>query len=847
MGASYAGALASPAVQVPPHPLQPAMVWNPVSGWLDMRPTYEHTSSQCLLQIQQALLQSVQAAPGAVSSQLIRHPSPPQPGKTQQMTKKADPPKGGSASASSSTSAPPTKGGSIMRGRGRTPLTSQSDKAEPIASGADNQEWSQSQDHHRCPKPKSSTSGEAKAPSSWADDLRVEVQMAEGDQGGETHLISHMDTSEDPPSSEKPLEGPVDVEDSGPSLPKSEGWRVDFTTILKYFMKLHYPGITPMRMRQAIRIVLQWLDDRREYWQPVREGDPITFMKYLAQVVQEQTSLILPTLKWYTKWIKATSWHNAVVLRQEQLNLCPHLVRAELPKPNIRPPSEDTMLSHRTDYAATHKWVEEALVTLAKVQQNLHTSITICKGDHREIKPLELPVPIQAVPSTSGGGDTSRAPSTGLTGNKRHKKSTLGDPSCPGRSLNPFPLNPDDDERRAMVKILLDTTGSFGYATCEEVAESIHAQYPDLDMEACQMMANRILVTIAEYHLLCTIQDPIVVSLVVPREVLASLPPLERYYAVQLPPGISPNLRIIEEVCTLQFIIWLHKTDMCQQYGWEAAESIHLEDHTMGPLLSLFLCTGTGLMMAEAVFAHIVAENYDNLQECLKKTRVCLTEADAKFQHLVNQVKDLEEERAKMDKASSKKELHRKLKQELGQLRLDRDEARREFEQHRAMIAWCQANLDSDPYSVCHRLAHFKRGAQATEATCSKATGAQVTPAPTPAPEDRPVVPTPEQDTGLSKAAGGMAPLSEEPADQSQPDQQQMEVNAGNSPIRTEEEQLLLTGGQAEEDPSQSGRPLRAEVTPEAEAEAAREGSTGSETPSVGLASGLSHLTMTSP
>ena len=631
MGASYSGALASPALQMPPHPPHPAMVWNPVSGWLDMRPTYERTSSQHLLQIQQVLLQSVQAAPGAVSSQPIRHPSPPQPGKTQQTTKKADPPKGRSASASGSTSTPLSRGGSITRGRGRTPLTSKSDKAEPKASRMDDQEWSQSQGHRRCPKPKSSASSKAEASSSWADDLRVEVQMAEGDQGEETRLISHMDTSEDPPSSEKPLEGPVDVEDSSPSLSKSEGWRVDFTMILKYFMNLHYPGITPMRVRQAIRVVLQWLDERREYWQLVREGNPIAFIKYLAQVVQEQTSLLLPTLKWHTKWIKASSWHHTVVLRREKLNLCPHLVRAEHPKLNIHPPSKDTMLSHRVDYAAARKWMEEALATLAKAQQNLHTSITIRKRDHREIKPLKLPAPIQAVPSTSGGRDTSRAQLTGSMGKKRHKRSAAGDPGRPGRSLNPFLLNPDDDERQAMVIILLDSTGSFQYATCEEVAESIHAQYPNLDMEACHIMANRIVVTIAEYHLICTVRDPIVVSPMVPREVLASLPPLEGYYAVQHPPGISPDLRVTEEACTLQFAIWLHKTDMCQQYGWEVAESIYLEDHIMGPLLSLFLCPLTGLMTAKAVFARIMAENYDNLQECLRKTRVSLAEADAKF------------------------------------------------------------------------------------------------------------------------------------------------------------------------------------------------------------------------
>ena len=94
LGASYSGALASPALQMLPHPLHPAMVWNPVSGWIDMRPMYERLSSQHLLQIQQGLLQTSPTAPGAVSSQLIRHPTLSQPGKTQQTTKKVDPLKG---------------------------------------------------------------------------------------------------------------------------------------------------------------------------------------------------------------------------------------------------------------------------------------------------------------------------------------------------------------------------------------------------------------------------------------------------------------------------------------------------------------------------------------------------------------------------------------------------------------------------------------------------------------------------------------------------------------------------------------------------------------------------------
>ena len=75
-----------------------------------------------------------------------------------------------------------------------------------------------------------------------------------------------------------------------------------------------------------------------------------------------------------------------------------------------------------------------------------------------------------------------------------------------------------------------------------------------------------------------------------------------------------------------------------------------------------------------------------------------------------------------------------------------------------------------------------------------------------------------------------------------------MEVDNGDSPIRTEEEQFLLTGGLAEEDPS-SGGPPEAEAIPEAEAEAEAtgEGATGGETPSAGVASDLSNLAVASP
>ena len=279
------------------------------------------------------------------------------------------------------------------------------------------------------------------------------------------------------------------------------------------------------RVKRMIRVTLDFLDLRRNVWQLVREMRPTAFMPYLTQVFKEQMDLDLPTLPMYTKWIKARNWHHNMVLELEQLNLCPHLALAEHPKDNVHPSNEDTLVSHPQDYTATCQWMEDLLQQLANVQRNLQTSLNICGASQDEIEPLALPKPLQ-VDLRGGSGDASTTkPLQPVhdTGSKRHKGSASGDPDHPGRSLNPFPLQ-CDAKRCQLVRVLLDVAGGLPYPTCPELVENFQIRYRNLSDAECTTMANRIMVTINEYHLMCAVQDPTVVSPVIPDEILGLFP-----------------------------------------------------------------------------------------------------------------------------------------------------------------------------------------------------------------------------------------------------------------------------------------------------------------------------------
>ena len=165
-----------------------------------------------------------------------------------------------------------------------------------------------------------------------------------------------MDTSEAHPQDGETLADkwgePCPFDDEGPDMPKSEGWKADYATFFQYYLRGHYPQIPLAQLRAIYEPVLRYLGTHREFWAVLKEEDPLQLMPYLASVFERKTTLALPALANYKKWIKVGSFYHTVILWREELNQTPHLATAQAPNMNQRSPNEDALISHRQEYKA---------------------------------------------------------------------------------------------------------------------------------------------------------------------------------------------------------------------------------------------------------------------------------------------------------------------------------------------------------------------------------------------------------------------------------------------------------------------------------------------------------------
>ena len=67
---------------------------------------------------------------------------------------------------------------------------------------------------------------------------------------------------------------PCPFEDEGPDMPKSEGWKADYSTFFRYFLQGHYPQIPLAQLRAIYEPVLRYLGTRQEFWASAQGGGP---------------------------------------------------------------------------------------------------------------------------------------------------------------------------------------------------------------------------------------------------------------------------------------------------------------------------------------------------------------------------------------------------------------------------------------------------------------------------------------------------------------------------------------------------------------------------------------------
>ena len=295
---------------------------------------------------------------------------------------------------------------------------------------------------------------------------------------------------------------------------------------------------------------------------------------------------------------------------------------------NQRSPNEDALISHRQEYQRALGQTNASLATLVKAQANFIVSLRICWKSQKEIKPLALPLPIQARLPQPVAGDASTGATQAVaqvSPSKGHKRQATGEPERPGRPAKPFLLRSDND-RRASVKTLLDRAASVTHATSMEVVRYFKIKYPTLTPAEARQAANQLLVSLHEYHLMCVLHDPATVSPVLPVELKDQLRPVQEYYEEPLS-GSPMDFHSVEAGYTLRLGSLLHRIDQSVTRGPGTSQSVHHDEHEVGPLLKMLLVPGTCPLTAEAVMTRVIAENVDTLERLRQETLPKATQA----------------------------------------------------------------------------------------------------------------------------------------------------------------------------------------------------------------------------
>ena len=538
----------------------------------------------------------------------------------------------------------------------------------------------------------------------------------------------------------------------------------------------------------------------------LKEEDPLQLMPYLASAFERKTTLALPALANYKKWIKSSSFYHAVILQHEELNHTPHLAMAQVPNMNQRSPNEDTLIFHRQEYKAALQQADVSLAILAKAQMNLLTSLAISREDTREVKVLSLPEPLQVQQPRSRVGDATLGATSAPTTSKRQKRHATGEADCPGHSLNPFPLQADGD-RRAMVQVLLNMAAGITHATSEDVARYFQTKYPRISPADARRGANQLLVTISEYQLMCVLHDLSGVSPMIPSQIEQELHLEEEYYE-QPPPGTPVDFRQVEWGRTLRFGAFIHRIDQTVTRGIGTSQLVREDEHSAGPLLQLLLGPGTSPLTTEVVITRVIAENVETLHWIRWCTLLKVQQAHIELMSLLQAVATLESRRNhEQDPAE-----HKCMKKELDTLRVKRDKAQHHRDCHQQIVECCKEDLVFVG-ELEHTATSGETPSDAMTSTASEETA--------------------EAPVEASGSTQEMPPLEED-----------MEVGNVHSPVRAADDELLDEPSNQEDSQAQEAGDTPRETSEEADPATMP---TGGETPSTWVTAGLSELSVSSP
>ena len=121
----------------------------------------------------------------------------------------------------------------------------------------------------------------------------------------------------------------------------SSGWQRDLEHVLKVYYK--HTVQAPFREAEWARVRERFFDHltpRKAEAVAIKEESPLDYMPYIADEFERATGLHLNDLPEFTLWIKRGSYFHGLLVERGQVQACPHLIGALLPRWLQPKPSE---------------------------------------------------------------------------------------------------------------------------------------------------------------------------------------------------------------------------------------------------------------------------------------------------------------------------------------------------------------------------------------------------------------------------------------------------------------------------------------------------------------------------
>ena len=342
-------------------------------------------------------------------------------------------------------------------------------------------------------------------------------------------------------------------------------------------------------------------------------------MPYIAEEFHRATGLRLNDLPKFTLWIKRGSYFHGLLVERGQVQECPHLVGAPLPRwPQLKP-SESREESYR--------WAEGPVVGPSG------PSIGMTAAPPQETPAKESPM--QEAPVTSPPHSDTPAPmETGKAGDGQtwaewvetsaeaefQWARPLKRPCSQSRRWEtglrlPFPLQ-DAEGRLVSIERLYKYAGEQPSPRDDVAGQAIRHLHPEILPQDAQRLGNQVSCMITEYHLTSSARVSTTLSLVLLEAAKLLLPAIKTYVSNVSFEG-TQDVRVLDRAKTLQVAVWLHRLDMAVGGDQSASETLDVSRHCLGHLLESFLIPTTHDLTFRKVVARCLYENQHDAQHRL--------------------------------------------------------------------------------------------------------------------------------------------------------------------------------------------------------------------------------------